>query len=92
MSGAGTHAAPRSPTTALVTSGPFRVSRNPIYIAYALFTVAILLVANSAWGLPFSALAVVVVDRLVISDEEARLRDAFGEQYDDYRHRVRRWL
>jgi protein-S-isoprenylcysteine O-methyltransferase Ste14 len=92
MSHAGTHAAPRAPTTALVTSGPFRFSRNPIYIAYALFTVAILLVATSAWGLVFAALAVVVVDRLVIADEEQRLWHMFGDAYDDYRHEVRRWL
>ncbi len=92
MSRAGTHATPRAPTTALVTSGPFRFSRNPIYVAYALFTAAILLVANSAWGIVFSAVAVVFVDRLVISDEEERLWDAFGDHYDDYRHEVRRWL
>lgn len=92
MSAAGTHATPRSPNTALVTSGPFRFSRNPIYVAYALFTVAILLVANSAWGLVLAPLAIVAVDRLVISDEEQRLWDIFGDRYDDYRHEVRRWL
>ncbi len=88
----GTHPAPRAPTTALVTSGPFRFSRNPIYIAYALFTVAILLVAHSAWGAIFAALALIIVDRVVIADEETRLYEAFGDSYDDYRHAVRRWL
>lgn len=92
MSAAGTHATPRSPNTALVTSGPFRFSRNPIYVAYALFTVAILLVANSAWGLVLVPFAVIAADRLVIPDEEARLWDTFGDHYDDYRHEVRRWL
>lgn len=92
MHHAGTHAAPRGPTTTVVTSGPFRFSRNPIYVAYALFTVAILLVANSGWGLVLSPLALVAVDRLVIADEEQRLWDLFGDSYDDYRHEVRRWL
>ena len=92
MSHAGTHAAPRSPTTALVTSGPFRFSRNPIYVAYLLFTVAILLVANSGWGLVFGLVAAVASDRLVVADEEERLRDAFGERYEAYRRAVRRWV
>ena len=64
MSRAGTHATPRAPTTALVTSGPFRFSRNPIYVAYALFTAAILLVVALAFEeriLPASGQGVVML-------------------------------
>jgi protein-S-isoprenylcysteine O-methyltransferase Ste14 len=85
---------PLSPhgSTALVTSGVFRFSRNPMYLA--------LLLALSGWGLFLAngfavllALAFIpYMNRFQIAAEERVLQQAFGQAFADYRRRVRRWL
>ena len=76
----------------LVTSGPYRFSRNPIYVTFVLILVAIGIAANSAWFLAAALLGLILLDRLVIRREEALLQGLFGEDYAAYRTRVRRWL
>lgn len=78
--------------TALVTTGPYRVSRNPGYVGMALVYAGIA-VAAGAW-LAFATLvpALVAIDRCVIRGEEAHLAARFGAEYDAYRRRTRRWL
>lgn len=89
---AGTPVPPYRPTARLVFDGPYRFSRNPDYIGQALVFVGIALAANS-W-LPLFILPVVlfVVQHFVIEREERYLETKFGEEYRDYRARVRRWL
>ena len=87
-----THVDVRKPATSLVTGGPYRLSRNPMYLAlsllYAGFCVALLLPLTLALLLP----CLVVLYRGVIRREEAYLDRKFGEAYRNYRSRVRRWL
>ena len=84
--------AEREPVATLVTSGPFRVSRNPMYTGHAVSLVGAALWAGSWWVLAADALAVLATRQLVIAPEEDYLTRRFGDQYETYRSRVRRWL
>jgi protein-S-isoprenylcysteine O-methyltransferase Ste14 len=83
---------PWEPATTLVTDGPYRFSRNPIYLAMTLLGVGVALLANAAWALATTLAAAGVVQKGVIEREERYLQRRFGQPYADYRARVRRWL
>jgi protein-S-isoprenylcysteine O-methyltransferase Ste14 len=88
----GTHPNPYRPTKALVETGLFRFSRNPIYVAFLLFVLAVALLANSLW-LVIGALVVFVILHFgVVKREEEYLRTKFGRPYELYCSRVRRWI
>lgn len=76
----------------LVVDGPFRFSRNPLYVSLAVMYIGISVAANSIWPLILLPLAIVIVDRRVIVAEEKLLEKKFGENYRNYKSRVRRWL
>jgi protein-S-isoprenylcysteine O-methyltransferase Ste14 len=80
------------PTTAIVGSGPYRFTRNPMYVAMACAYIGISLVLNNLWALVLLPVAVIVVDTFVIRREERYLTAKFGEPYREYCARVRRWL
>lgn len=88
----GTAIGPYSETTALVTCGPYRLTRNPGYLGMALVSAGIALLADAPWALLPLAVAVLVIDRGVIAREERYLEACFGEEYRRYRARVRRWI
>ena len=83
---------PWEPDTALIEAGPYRVSRNPMYLGMALATAGIALFLESIAAILLIALVVVVIDRFVIAREEAYLQRRFGTEYDAYRRKARRWL
>lgn len=83
---------PFRPASAIVATGPYRFTRNPMYLGMALTVAGIGLVTNVGWLLASALVAALVIDRAVIPREEAYLRRRFGAAYDDYRRRVRRWL
>jgi len=83
---------PNRPATTLVIAGPYRFTRNPMYVSLAVLSVGIGLWLNSWWVLLFLVPAVLVIDRFVIAREEAYLLRRFGADYESYRGRVRRWL
>jgi protein-S-isoprenylcysteine O-methyltransferase Ste14 len=83
---------PYKPTTAIVQSGPFRITRNPIYLALTIGYVGIALVMNTAWPLLVLPLVLVVMHRGVILREELYLAQKFGDEYLSYKTRVRRWI
>jgi protein-S-isoprenylcysteine O-methyltransferase Ste14 len=87
-----TNVIPFKPTTALVTDGPYRITRNPMYVGMACLYVAIAVGFSLIWALVLLPLVLIVVDRLVIAKEEPYLERLFGEPYLDYKNRVRRWL
>lgn len=89
---AGTSPNPMRASTALVTAGPYRVSRNPIYVGYVFLQAGIAFLKGSVWLLATLVPAVVLLDRLVILREERYLEATFGDAYRRYRARVRRWL
>jgi protein-S-isoprenylcysteine O-methyltransferase Ste14 len=89
---AGTSMVPMKPTTALVTTGPYRFTRNPMYLGMAFLYIAFALAFGVVWALILLPPVIAAVDQLVIALEEAYLVKRFGRQYCDYMARVRRWL
>jgi protein-S-isoprenylcysteine O-methyltransferase Ste14 len=87
-----TSVVPVRPATALVTSGPYRLTRNPMYLGLALLTVSISLFMDTWWPILLLVPALLVVRQAVILPEERYLRRRFGTDYDAYTRRVRRWL
>lgn len=83
---------PIRPATALVETGPYRFTRNPMYVSLVALTLGLGLWMNTWWVILLLIPAVLVIDRLVIVREEAYLRRRFGAAYDSYCRRVRRWL
>lgn len=83
---------PNRPATALVTEGPYRFTRNPMYVSLAALYVGVTMALNSWWPLALLPIVVLAVDRMVIAREERYLADAFPSEYKAYRARVRRWI
>ena len=83
---------PHHQVSTLLTNGPFRFSRNPMYTGLAVSYVGAALWAGSWWPLLVAPLPIRATDRLVIAHEEDYLTACFGDQYHSYRNRVRRWL
>lgn len=88
----GTTVVPHHAASALVTSGPYRFSRNPIYAGLAATHVGAALVRNTWWPVAMLPAALTAVRKLVIEPEEAHLAERFGDAYAAYRARVRRWV
>ncbi len=89
---AGVDPRPDKPDAAMVEAGPFRFSRNPIYLGFLLAVAGFALRWGDLWGWVALAAAHLVLDRLVVAKEEAYLATRFGAAYEAYRGRVRRWL
>ena len=83
---------PGEPTTQLVTSGAFTLSRNPNYFGAILVALGIAILASSLWFLGLTVLGIVLLDRWMIAPEERYLADKFGEDFQNYRAKVRRWI
>ena len=78
--------------SALCTDGPFRFSRNPIYVGDWLILAGVSLLMKSLWPLVFAPLIWVMLRFGVIRHEEAHLEAKFGDAYHAYKSRVRRWI
>src|SRR5215831_2352444 len=89
---AGTPVPGNRPTTTIVKVGPYRFSRNPIYLAFSLFQAGIALGVNDAWTLLTLVPAISMMSFVVIPREERYLEARFGEEYATYKESVRRWL
>jgi protein-S-isoprenylcysteine O-methyltransferase Ste14 len=83
---------PGQATNAIIEEGPFRVSRNPLYVGLLALYLGLALLAPTFWGLVLFPAAVVLVFWGAIRPEERYLHERFGAEYDDYARRVRRWL
>jgi protein-S-isoprenylcysteine O-methyltransferase Ste14 len=88
----GTTPEPNGVASALLVSGPFRWTRNPLYLGLSTALAAFALLLDSVWVLGLVPVLVLLLDRLVITKEEIRLRAQFGSEYAAYARRVRRWL
>lgn len=80
------------PTTALVTTGPFRFSRNPLYLGLLLTLAGLALGHDSLWAFLLLLPAAVATQRFSVTPEEAELERRFGDTYRTYRASVRQWL
>jgi protein-S-isoprenylcysteine O-methyltransferase Ste14 len=83
---------PIRPARRVVSHGPYRFTRNPMYVGLTIAYIGIAVLYNSAWPLILLPLVLIVLVRTVIEREEAYLRVAFGTEYIAYQSRVRRWL
>ena len=83
---------PGQETHALIEEGPYRLSRNPLYVGLLALYLALALLAPTFWGLVLFPAAVLLVRWGAIRPEERFLHERFGAPYDDYKRRVRRWL
>jgi len=83
---------PHRAATALVTHGPFALSRNPIYLGNTCLLAGAGLAFGIVWFLPVALLAAGLTAHLAIAREEAHLNARFGADWRDYRLRVNRWI
>lgn len=83
---------PYKAASALCTGGPFRFSRNPIYVGDWFILAGVSLLLQTLWPLLFAPLIWALLRYGVIRHEEAHLEAKFGDAYRTYRARVRRWL
>lgn len=83
---------PHRSATALVTSGPFAWSRNPIYLGNTIAMIGIGLAFGNPWFIPAAMLAAAVVVPLAIRREEEHLAAQFGEAWEAYRQQTNRWI
>ncbi len=89
---AGTNIPTRKPALVVVTSGPYRFTRNPIYLSMSIFYAGIAVAADSIWVLALLLPVLVIIHRGVILREERYLEGKFGEEYRQYKASRRRWL
>jgi protein-S-isoprenylcysteine O-methyltransferase Ste14 len=89
---AGTPAPGNKPTTVMVRTGPYRFSRNPIYLAFSIFQLGVASCVNSVWLIATLMVAIGLMVAVVIPREERYLESRFGADYLDYKRSVRRWL
>ena len=83
---------PHHPVATLLTTGAYRLSRNPMYTGLAIAYLGLALLFGSWWPLVLWPLVIVAVRQLVIRPEEHYLAERFGQEYTHYQARVRRWL
>ena len=92
MQHAGTNINPFKPTKTIVTSGPFRYSRNPLYLALSLLFLGLTLISNTWWGVMLFVPVALAIHFGVVLREERYLESKFGDTYREYRRRVRRYF
>ena len=88
----GTSASPYQPSEALTVDGPFRFSRNPIYVAMTGLYIGAAFLCNSLWPLVMLVPLLLLMYYGVVLREERYLSEKFGEAYTFYKAEVRRWL
>jgi protein-S-isoprenylcysteine O-methyltransferase Ste14 len=89
---AGTTVVPGEPSTALVVTGPYHVTRNPIYIGLVLIYFGLAVILTSLWVLLLLIPVLAILQRGVVEREEEYLERQFGQAYRKYQARVPRWL
>jgi protein-S-isoprenylcysteine O-methyltransferase Ste14 len=83
---------PWKPTPQIVERGPFRITRNPMYLQMIIICIGVAVILANAWILLLVPVGGWVLQRLAILPEEAYLERKFGDTYRGYKNRVRRWL
>ncbi|MFL5624117.1 MAG: methyltransferase family protein [Ktedonobacteraceae bacterium] len=92
MRRAHTPPSPFAPVRALVATGPFKVTRNPIYVGFTLLYTGIALLVNTLWPMLLLPMLLNVMRWGAIEREERYLERRFGEEYLAYKERVPRWI
>jgi protein-S-isoprenylcysteine O-methyltransferase Ste14 len=84
--------APWKPSPSLIAGGPYRFSRNPMYVAMTALLIGLGLSLGNPWMMGLGAVALAIVHVTAVRREEAYLAEKFGEDYQRYRRSVRRYL
>src|SRR4051812_24843717 len=92
MTRAGSNVPTNRPSTTIVESGPYRFTRNPIYLGMFLGLIGLAIAFDSIWLLMMLVPFAIIIRYGVVAREEAYLERKFGDVYRGYRTRVRRWL
>jgi protein-S-isoprenylcysteine O-methyltransferase Ste14 len=88
----GTNVIPTRPALKVVTDGPYRFTRNPMYLGMVLFLLGISLIFSLEWGVILTPVLWIAFDRLIVAREEVYLTGKFGADYQALRDKTRRWL
>jgi protein-S-isoprenylcysteine O-methyltransferase Ste14 len=88
----GQNPAPWAPSPELILSGPYRFTRNPMYVGLTLIVFGLGVALNNVWIMLFAGVALVIVHVIAVLPEERYLSEKFGAAYDGYRRQVRRYL
>ena len=92
MSHAGVDPDPNEPTTAIVATGPYALSRNPIYVSFYVVYVGIAFMVNTVWPIAVLPVGIALLYYGVTARDESYLERVFGDDYRQYKARVRRWV
>jgi len=90
--GVGTTVRPDRAASTLVVVGPYRITRNPMYLGLALVYLGIAIADQSVWALILLPVVLTIIQRRVIEPEEAFLERRFGTSYIRYKQNVGRWI
>ena len=88
----GTTVRPDRASSSLVIAGPYKMTRNPMYLGLALIYLGIAIADQSIWALILFPVVLIIIRHWAIEPEEAFLQRRFGTEYDSYKAKVRRWL
>ena len=88
----GTAVNPNEKPSVLITNGPFRLSRNPMYLGMTAILLGISMISNSLITLIAPVLFITIIQILFITAEEKLLESIFNKEYLDYKEKVRRWI
>ena len=92
MSRAGVDPDPNEPTTTIIATGPYALSRNPIYVSFNVAYVGIAFMVNTVWPIAVLPVGIALLYYGVIARDESYLERVFGDEYRQYKTRVRRWV
>ena len=83
---------PIKPASSLQTTGIYRISRNPMYVGLAIIYLGLTCLIGNWWNFILFPVLFLIVQEYIIKREEKYLKLEFGEQYEEYKKKVRRWL
>jgi protein-S-isoprenylcysteine O-methyltransferase Ste14 len=88
----GTTVRPDRAASTLVIAGPYKITRNPMYLGLAFVYLGIAIADQSVWALILLPVVLTIIQRRAIEPEEAFLEKRFGANYISYKEKVRRWI
>jgi protein-S-isoprenylcysteine O-methyltransferase Ste14 len=92
MRRSGQSESPWKPTLSIVDDGPFRMTRNPMYLQMVIVCLGFAIVLSNGWILTLTPVCALALQWLAILPEERYLEQKFGDEYRAYKRRVRRWI
>ena len=88
----GTTVRPDRAASTLVITGPYKITRNPMYLGLAFVYLGMAIAGQSVWALILLPIVLAIIQRQAIEPEETFLEKCFGADYIRYKEKVRRWI